>query len=113
MKNGPWSGAPDPTVCLDLSAGRRCTQEGSETWRPSWNCAVADVSARELLGGVQMELFDNNRWGTGTCGEAVTAPPGNSICQSSLHVFTLDELTRGAWSQACAQGSFEGEVVAR
>jgi hypothetical protein len=102
---------PDSMVCVWISTTRMCTQESLDTLSPSWGCTIsAYATGAQLLAGIDMESFDNDRSGAGSCSEAVSTAPGESICTKGAHVFKATEISSGLWSAGCADMTWSGTL---
>lgn len=93
---------PDPMVCAWIGGSRVCTADAPNTLNPSWGCAFPAVSAAALMAGIDVETWDNDRSSSGTCGESVTAAPGDAICTRGPVSVGPDDLKAKKWSWGCA-----------
>ena len=102
--------APDGMVCIWIGALRYCTADSGNTLSPVWGCAFPPITAGTLMAGVDVEMFDNDRSGTGTCSEVVITAPGESICTKGTVPVTSANFKARAWGASCPEMSFSATL---
>lgn len=100
---------PDAMVCLWIGGKRLCTQDSPDSLTPTWGCGFPAVSASTLMAGVDVEMFDNDRSATGSCGEALTAAPGEAICPKGTVAIGAANFASKTWGASCKTAT--GTVV--
>jgi len=105
--DGGWNtfSGPDAMVCLWIGGRRVCTQDSGDTLAPSWGCAFPAVAASTLMAGVDVEMFDNDRSGAGSCGDILTTAPGEAICTKGTVPVSSTNFTSKTWSASCKNSS--------
>jgi len=82
-------GAPDPLVCITIAGERRCTGAVADNFTPVWNSRFPATSASELLGGVRVEIIDED------------AAANDDICSAGNVLVTLADFQSGVGDFGC------------
>jgi len=101
--DGGWNtfSAPDAMVCLWIAGKRTCTADSGDTLTPAWGCEFPAMTASTLMAGIDVEMFDNDRFGAGTCGEVLTSEPGEAICTRGTVKVTAANFASRTWGAGC------------
>lgn len=99
-----WLG-PDATVCAREGDALRCTQEASNTTTASWDgCWLRRATATELVEGIWMSVYDNDRPGIGACREVLTVRPGKVLCAEQRVRLGKRDFADKSWTLRCGDG---------
>jgi hypothetical protein len=108
--DGGWNtvNKPDAMVCLWIGGSRVCTADAGDTLTPAWGCVFPAMTASAMMAGIDVETFDNDRFGAGTCAEVLTSTPGEAICGRGTVKVTPAEFASRTWGAGCLDSSTGG-----